>query len=88
MKLKTLHIRARESWEDNPHSYIGSVHFESPNGEVKINIDEVTAAKILIMCSEGVVRAAQETSALMIQEVTRPVGALLHDDSKETAAQT
>lgn len=48
MKLKTLHIRARESWEDNPHSYIGSVHFESPNGEVKINIDEVTDRKSVV----------------------------------------
>jgi hypothetical protein len=83
MKLKNLHIRAKESWEDNPHSFMGSVCFESPNGEVKINIDEVTAAKILLLCSEGVIRAAQATSMLMIQEIS-PVGALLHDDTKET----
>jgi hypothetical protein len=82
MKLKNLHIRARESWEDTPHSYVGSVHFESPKGEVKINIDEATAAKILLLCSEGIVRAAQETSVLMIQELT-PVGALLRHDQEE-----
>lgn len=69
MKLKNLHIRARESWEDTPHGYVGSVHFEDPKGEVKINIDEVTAAKILMLCSEGIVRAAQETSALMVKDL-------------------
>jgi hypothetical protein len=73
MRLKNLYIRRNASYEANPNALSGTVEFESPLGEVKIAIDEETANKIISLCAEGIVKATQAVSNLMLEDIQQPL---------------
>lgn len=66
--LKQLYLN-RETYGTNKGQITGVVSFEGDYGEVKLKLDSEVGAKIVAICAESVIAAAQMTSKLMIDEV-------------------
>lgn len=69
MKLRDLTIRHDESWRDNPvgDKYNGTVQFFNEKGEsltIKLRDDQL--AGIVELCSEAIVKAAQDAAASIV----------------------
>jgi hypothetical protein len=66
MLVKSIFL-SRQEWRENRLS--GTVTFSGDFGEVKLNVSDEAAEKILALCAEGLVQAAQQTSKLMLSDV-------------------
>lgn len=52
-------------WGANKGEYTGEIKFVGTEGEVKINLSDEISRKIIAICAEGIVRAAQEVATKM-----------------------
>jgi hypothetical protein len=79
MHLKELVLRRKESWEDKARPLVGYLRVESNDGnEVKINVGEAAAQKIVALCADGIIEASREV-ALMLKDDVMKYKALPHD---------
>ena len=70
MFLSKLAIRRKDTWEDKERPLVGSVWFESPQGEeIKLNLDAETSEHIVTLCAAGIVRAAQKVGAILTEDM-------------------
>ena len=67
MKLKSLNIRAAESY-DNWKGYRGVMEVSNPSGEVKLNLSDESCRKVLELLAGGVAEAAAQTASFLRSE--------------------
>lgn len=79
MKLKSLSIRACESWEEK-NGFIGTVVMESPNGKVETNIGDEACRKMIMLVAEGMVEAAESHARELRETVTPALLGEVSDD--------
>ena len=69
MRLKSLHIRRNESWQDRPGQLVGTVEFETPKGLITVGLDEESARRVVEVCAAGIVEHTKQIAADMTAEV-------------------
>lgn len=79
MKLESIRLNAPSRW-DKWTGYRGEVVFDGPLGKVQINVDGELSRRILEICADELVAAAQEVATNMTAEI------LSAADVPETAA--
>lgn len=67
MKLKSLDVRASESWE-NWKGYRGKLHVTGPDSEVQINLSDESCRKVLELVATGISEAAAQTATFLRNE--------------------
>ena len=68
MQMKNLYVR-REEYGKDKGKLSGKVEFSSELGDVHLNLDEEMSRAIVQICSEAIVRAAQEVALNLTRTV-------------------
>ena len=80
--VKSLYLRMSDFGADRG-KLEGSIEFTSQHGDIKVRVNNDQAHKIVAIVADELVRAAQETAALMTQQVIEQAAngvPLLHND--------
>jgi hypothetical protein len=68
--LRELVIRRKDAWEDKTRPLVGFVRMEdNANNEIKINLSEAAANRIVAICADGIVEVSQEVAAMLTNDV-------------------
>jgi hypothetical protein len=68
--LRELVIRRKDAWEDKARPLVGYIRIENNAGnEIKLNLSEDAANRIVEMCADGIVEASKEVAQMLRQDV-------------------
>jgi len=83
MKLKSIDIRAANSWEDWD-GYRGEAEFEGPTGKITLTLTEGLSKRVIMACADALVESASAQADALRDSAARATGILI--DHKEPAA--